>query len=612
MIVGAGPEPHPKSQPQSRSQLRSQVRSLSEFDVVVMAAGVACACRWPTPLAIGPVLVAVVVALALGRPGLVIVAVVALASARGAMVEAAHTDLVPQTWDGAVRLLTDPEESRFGFVGEGRLLDGADEGARVRLSFDWSLGSEIANAHAGESFHIVGRLKPIDQNGWTRSRHLRGQLSVEIADQVATSPTWQQPSELLRGLVERGASGVPVGLRSLYVGLVIGDDREQSLAQQAEFRSSGLSHLLAVSGQNVAFVLAVAAPLTRRAGRANRLVITIGLLLVFAVATRLEPSVVRATVSAGIAAGSVLMGRQSLGVRTLALTVTVLLIIDPFLVWSIGFQLSVLASAGIVVAGPAAIARSPGPRWLAEAVGITLAAQLFVAPLLVSTFGPISLVSIPANVLVGWAAGAVMTWGLTGGVVAGLLPTGWSRVMSLPATALVWWIDAVAGWAVALPLPRVGLLGLVVGLCGWMAMASTKSLTMRSITIAGLIAVGAAAVPRPPPEATLARGVTWISGSAATPSVLILESSASTAAVEAMIHHGIRSVDVVIIEYGNRSTSRLVADLSEVVDLGLVLAPPQHRVVGGRRVLQTATITTRTSVIELTPADERLLIETTE
>ena len=66
---------------------------------------------------------------------------------------------------------------------------------------------------------------------------------------------------------------------------------------------------------------------------------------------------------------------------------------------SVGFQLSVGASLGLaLLAGPIS-ARLPGPRWLAESVGITVAAQLGVAPVLTSTFGGMPLVTLVANLL---------------------------------------------------------------------------------------------------------------------------------------------------------------------------------------------------------------------
>ena len=68
----------------------------------------------------------------------------------------------------------------------------------------------------------------------------------------------------MRALIDRGADELPADQAALTRGLVIGDDRDQPPAMVERFRASGLSHLTAVSGQNVAFVLAAAGPLLRR------------------------------------------------------------------------------------------------------------------------------------------------------------------------------------------------------------------------------------------------------------------------------------------------------------------------------------------------------------
>src|SRR5205085_6821192 len=101
------------------------------------------------------------------------------------------------------------------------------------------------------------------------------------------------------------------------------------------------------------------------------------------VRTRGGPSVLRAEAMAGLALLASTMGRPVSGVRILALAVAGLLLIDPLLVGSLGFLLSVGASAGILLLSKPITALLPGPRPLAEALGVTLAAQVGVAPVLV-------------------------------------------------------------------------------------------------------------------------------------------------------------------------------------------------------------------------------------
>src|SRR5262249_37433872 len=145
-------------------------------------------------------------------------------------------------------------------------------------------------------------------------------------------------------------------------------------------------------------------------------------------------------------------GRTTSTIRLLALAVTLLLVADPFLVRSVGFQLSVAASAAIVVLAPKIVAAVPGPSFVVGPLAITIAAQVGVAPLLLTAFGRLPVASVPANLLAVPAAGPVMVWGLTAGMAAGVLGGTAATVLQLPTRVLIWWLAFVARWASAAPL----------------------------------------------------------------------------------------------------------------------------------------------------------------
>lgn len=266
-----------------------------------------------------------------------------------------------------------------------------------------------------------------------------------------------RPSNIIRSSVLAGAHSLPPEQRPLYAGFVLGDDRGRSEEVTREFEESGLSHLLVVSGENVVFVLLVLSPLLDRLGRRGRVVATIVALVLFAAATRFEPSVLRATAMAGVATLTVASGRASSGRRSLAVTVVALVLLDPLLVHSLGFSLSVAAAAGIVVLGPIMERRLRGPRRFRALLAVTLAAQLAVAPLIVPVFGPLPLVAVPANLLAEPIAGVVMMWGCTGGIVAGLIGGTAGAVVQFPARLGLAWVMGVAEVASALPRVDVGL-----------------------------------------------------------------------------------------------------------------------------------------------------------
>jgi competence protein ComEC len=261
---------------------------------------------------------------------------------------------------------------------------------------------------------------------------------------------------------------------SLLAGLVLGDDRAQSALTADDFRAAGLGHLLAVSGQNVAFVLAAAAPGLGRLRYRWRLPLTLLLLGFFAVVTRFEPSVLRATVMAGGSALAAARGRQAGGARLLAATVAGLVVLDPFLVHRAAFRLSVAASAGILLAARALADSIPGPRVLRETAGVTLAAQAAVTPLLLTGFGPVPVAALPANLLAAPVAGPLMVWGITGGLVAGLLGSPVDAVVHAPTGLGLRWIATVGAWSATHP---TGYMGTVLGssVAGSVAMAAWLS-----------------------------------------------------------------------------------------------------------------------------------------
>src|SRR6266545_2299539 len=123
----------------------------------------------------------------------------------------------------------------------------------------------------------------------------------------------------------------------------------------------------------------------------------------FVVLTGAEPSVLRAGVMAGLALVGMLLGRPRSTATLLGAAVLVLLVSNPTLVWSVGFQLSVAATAGMVaLAGPLSERLSWLPRPVALAAGTTMSAQLGVSPLLLAYFHQVPLVTLLANRLAGF------------------------------------------------------------------------------------------------------------------------------------------------------------------------------------------------------------------
>ena len=189
----------------------------------------------------------------------------------------------------------------------------------------------------------------------------------------------------------------------LLVGMALGDTSLLAGELERDFRAAGLTHLMAVSGANLAVVLAAGLWLAGVGGAGRQALVVIGIVLVvmLVVVTRWEPSVLRAGVMAGLVLLGVASGRGPGGRRALCLAVVVLLLADPGLAGALGFQLSVAATAGVLWLGPAMASALPDrvPERVRKGVGMTLGAQATAVPALALAFGSVSLAGLPANLL---------------------------------------------------------------------------------------------------------------------------------------------------------------------------------------------------------------------
>lgn len=347
-----------------------------------------------------------------------------------------------------VTLLSDPRPSFGGMRVDVRL-----DGRRLEGRAAGVVAAELEPRLAGEIVKVRGSVSPTGTAvPWLVSRHVGGRLTILAVEGWRSGDATTRLANGLRRTLVAGSMPLTARQRSLYTGLVIGDDRGQPADLGDEFLGAGLTHLLAVSGQNVAFTLALFGPLLRRLRLWPRLVVTLAVIGLFGVMTRFEPSVLRASAMAALAATLAMGGRPVSRLRIIAFALTALILVDPLLVRSVGFQLSVAAALAIVMLAPRITPRLPGPAPLREALGVTVAAQLGVAPVLLHTFGPIPVASFPANLLAVPVAGLVMVWGLTGGLIAGVVGEPLAAVLHLPTRLALGWLEVVADRSAAAAL----------------------------------------------------------------------------------------------------------------------------------------------------------------
>lgn len=200
----------------------------------------------------------------------------------------------------------------------------------------------------------------------------------------------------------------------LLKGMVLGDDDRVPDDVISDFRDSGLLHLLAVSGQNVV-LLGFIVMLICRALLVPRLAATLIAMLVvclYVPLTGAGPSIVRAGIVGLLGLAAYLFSRQTNAYHFLALAAAAILSINPWSLLDPGFQLSFGAVIAIFFVAP--VLNAPlgvFPAALREAIGITTAASLVTAPIMMYHFQRVSVVTVPANVAAAPVAGLVMFLG---------------------------------------------------------------------------------------------------------------------------------------------------------------------------------------------------------
>jgi competence protein ComEC len=259
----------------------------------------------------------------------------------------------------------------------------------------------------------------------------------------------------IRGRAEAGLGrDMPAREAALARGFVLGEDEGVDQATVEDFRRSGLAHLLAVSGQNVALLALLAMPLLAALGMPlkTRLVWVLGLVAVYVPLAGAGPSIVRAGVMGGLSVLATLAGRRAPRLYALAVAAVVTLAIDPRIAADVGWQLSFAAVLGILaLARPlrAAIAARLGPGRLrgalAEGAALTVAATLATAPLIAFHFEGLSTTTLVANLLALPAVAPAMWLGMIVAVGAQIpgFPVAALNAVEAPLLA---YIAQVATW----------------------------------------------------------------------------------------------------------------------------------------------------------------------
>ncbi len=411
--------------------------------------------------------------------------------------------------DGRVRPSQGSIPAQREFRAEVRQLD--DSSGSWTLSAPVLLRTplDVVLPPAGSVVEFSGRLRGAD---WTPTYAAIVAVKGYVTQLESPNPMDAGVNAVRQGLRDSMA-GVPPRSGALVAGLAIGDESNQSPLLAEQMRISGLSHLTAVSGGNIAILLGavvifgriLAFPVWSRA--------IVGALAVLAYVQVVgpEPSVLRAAGMGTVAVLAIVVGGPRRGLPALSATIIVLLVLAPPLATSLGFALSATATAGLLLIAPLLRNRMrQAARWamrgrcpnvsdgLADATSLTIAAQIATAPLIASLGGGLSLVAVPANVLAAPAVAPVTLLGLLAAVSAPLLPPMGTAfgVLAAPAAGwIAWWAATLSNLPVAtLPWPggwlgALAMCALIVAVVWLVVLGRRHNWPLRTITVGGLALV---------------------------------------------------------------------------------------------------------------------------
>lgn len=301
-----------------------------------------------------------------------------------------------------------------------------------------------------------------------------------VGDRI--NQVWSEPeSSFMAGILYGSRAGLPPEITDL-------------------FNKTGVTHIIAVSGSNISIiVVAVMSTLLTLRVHRRKASWAVGIfIVVFVIFTGASASVVRAGIMGGIALLGKIIGRPVRMSIVLMVTAVLMTIVNPYvLMWDAGFQLSFLATMGLIYISPVmmeriSLRRVPGfVAVLLENGVTTMAAIVATLPLMLFQFGRLSMVAPIVNVLILWTIPYVMLGGFIATIV-GMFYVPLGIIAAVPSVALMEYILHVVAWFGSLPfaaatisLPWWGMLVLyigIIGVVGW----QHKNISRSSKEISGV------------------------------------------------------------------------------------------------------------------------------
>lgn len=312
--------------------------------------------------------------------------------------------------DKEITIFSDPKLSgRFQ-----RVSFSLDSGQNVLLK----VSSSVAISY-GDTIRVKGELK---------SRRISEKIILALDyPQIAVKKSGENPILAILAKVRQDVAifynqNLPQTSSSLLMGIVFGIKENMPKDFSDFLKATGVTHVIAASGMNIAIIAGFfSLSFGRIFRRRVALVLTLTAIAFYAILSGLSPSIVRAGVMGTIVFSSQILGRQNTSLIALFLTSFVMLFISPKLILDIGFQLSVMSTLGILLINPILTAKFRAKSFLKifnEFLFTTISAQIATIPIILSSFGSYSLLSIIVNLLVLWTVAPLMVLGALAALLA--------------------------------------------------------------------------------------------------------------------------------------------------------------------------------------------------
>jgi competence protein ComEC len=256
---------------------------------------------------------------------------------------------------------------------------------------------------------------------------------VKMVEKAKGNTILQAVYDFKNYLVKNIQKMLPEPQAGLMAGILLGEKSALEPSLKENLRNTGLTHVVAASGANLTFLSTIIIALAILiAGRRQGSLLAIPVIWLYAVMAGFDPAVVRAAIMVSFTFLAQFFGRDSGKWRGLVLACYLMILFDPAIIFNLGFQLSVAAMSGIIIA-------DDFPIRFFEPIKQTLFAQIMTLPLIISIFGRYSLLSLGANLLTLWMIPWIMSFGLAAGL------TGWT-LLAIPAYILLSWFVLVAAY----------------------------------------------------------------------------------------------------------------------------------------------------------------------